>query len=99
MRTITVTPTAVATPISTLITTILTAGERGVITKSGHLNVDILLECPTTNSGDINFGGADSQDGFIIAGGSAGFSKLDIANTYLLGNGADTVSVVLPYSN
>jgi hypothetical protein len=55
----------------------------------------ILMQAPSTNGSDIEFGDQHQQPFTLAPGANTSFDESTPKNTYLVGDGTDTVSVAL----
>lgn len=58
-------------------------------------SVEIMLQCPAANGGNINFGTKASQPGFIIPGGNATIHVNSLKNLYVKGDGVDSLILLV----
>ncbi len=57
---------------------------------------ELILQAPSGNALDINFGTKDQQPGFIIPGGSATLEISSLLNLHIVaGNGTDEVIILV----
>lgn len=95
MISLTATLTGNARSIANLIRDNLPDYLESSVGSDASFRMDCVVQAPAGNAGDINIGDANSQDGFIIAGGSAGFNRLGLNTTYINGTAGDTVVILL----
>ena len=55
----------------------------------------VILQCPAGNGGNITFGTKAAQPAFIVPGGSAEVRLTNLRDLYVLGDGSDTLIVLV----
>lgn len=60
-----------------------------------HKTNTIILQCPTANLADVNFGTSSKQPGFIAPGGNAELGQSSLNDVHVKGNGADLLILLV----
>jgi hypothetical protein len=82
------------TSIASLIQNQLPANQQAQVGVSGFRS-DVLVQAPTTNTGQILVGDLNNPENFIVAGGSLSFFRTDLNTLNITGTTGDQVIIWL----
>jgi hypothetical protein len=92
MITVPVTLTATPQTVAELVQNSLSEVAQDQVDRDRNdLRMSVAIQASQGNGSDVNFGSADDQSGFLVAGGSMSISKLNLNKTYFVGDGLDII--------
>ena len=92
MITVPITLTATAQSVASLVESELSTIAQSMVGDRNDLRMNIIVQALEANGSNVNFGSPTDQSGFIVAGGSLTVCKMNMNQTYLVGN---TLGVVI----